>query len=145
MRFLRDIALSFLVMMASCSFAWAQDESKPLADQERELLKECFDLATSVYRENVKDYESGRAISFAVLLESKKALIDAKLELAVTEQERLDALRESVTDATGFLEIVEARVRASLANTSELTKARYDVAHSKLQLVREKRKQATKP
>lgn len=112
-------------------------ENPPDPPEVKQLLQERLAILTTIYKSRVEAHKSG-VMSVGKVLDANAALLQAKLDLCDTKDDRLKVHAEIVELARQTVQVVEELSNAAEAPQSELLTARLRLLEARIGLERAK-------
>ena len=125
-----------MLCLASAPNARAQDPSTD-SPALKQLLKERLAILTMIYESQAEGHKQG-VISFDKVQEAQLAMLEAKLELCDTKEERLKVHEEIVDAAKKSVQVAEELYKSAQAPQSEWLAAKVRVLDAQIRLERAK-------
>jgi hypothetical protein len=127
---IKQTALLLSIVLGSC-FVCRGDELADLQAQRIETLQQAVGLIEPQYRQGVATIHQ--------LLDAQAALLDAKLEIALTHEERTEVLTQQLKLSASAEKAADGRFRAGAATASEFLLAKAARLRVEIMLAKEKK------
>jgi outer membrane protein TolC len=133
--FSRKHVFTLLTMIFTAAAGSLAAENPPDSPEVKQLLRERLEILSTIYQSRRKAHKSG-AMGLDKVLQANAALLEARLELCDTKQERLKVHAEIVELARQTVETVEKLTKTAEVPQSELLDARLRFLEARIALER---------